>query len=84
MIKEYLDKPPVSRIPDTCPTTGQFVVIWEYGNKVWSGTYRWGIQNKLYEYSKFNDNYNLIGEDAGLVWMDKNNLIAKFYIQSNN
>lgn len=34
------------------PTEGQFIAIWEYDNKIWSGTFKW-IGEKLFEYQEY-------------------------------
>lgn len=43
------------------PKEGQFIVIWEYNNKLWSETYEWE-NNELYHYDSIEDEYIIIND----------------------
>lgn len=76
MIEEYTPNTKLIKVPDKCPTTGQFVVVWEYDNQIWSGTYKWDGSTHLYEYTAESNKFKKL--DANTAWMNKAN--AKFYV----
>ena len=81
MIQEY--KKPIKRdLPDACPTTGQFAVVWEFNRRVWAGTFKW-IGSNLHRYIPESDTYLIIPSGGRFPWMNSSNK-AKFYTQSNN
>ena len=78
MIKECEDKTSVHTVPDKCPKTGQFSVVWEYDHRIWSGTYKW-VNANLYIYNRNTNEYDLVNEGSGYPWMNGDPLKAKFF-----
>ena len=84
MIKEYT-KDTDLRISDNCPTTGQFVAVWEHNNKIWAHTYKW-LENDLYVYDKDKisgmGTFMVIPFHGTYPWMSNPECIVKFYIKA--
>jgi hypothetical protein len=59
------------------PTSGQFVTVWIYNGKVWSGTYRWRGEN-LFQYEEKTDGFTYPIGMGGAAWDDES-LERKFF-----
>jgi len=80
MIKEYTPTHPTRTFPSNCPTSGQFVVIWEYDNKIWSDTYK-RVGNNLYIYNHSDNDFVIIPDGSSYPWLGADTTTAKFYAQ---
>ena len=58
-------------ITQTKPTSGQFVIVWEYGDNIWSGTFTY-IRNTLHQYNNDNDYWDMVNEE---VYFDNVNIL---------
>jgi len=83
MIKEYKATTIPTIFPTACPIAGQFVVIWEYDHKIWSGIYM-RIGNSLYTYSQSDNDFTMVEAGSSYPWLGADTTTAKFYVQSED
>jgi len=81
MITEHTYKPNIRILPDTCPTTGQFAVVWEYDHKVWANTFKWE-GTTLYQFDSHDSDWKKLSNGDSFPWMNKHYPNTKFYIQT--
>ena len=83
MIKEFKKPSPKYQLPIDCPRNGQFVVIWEYDNEVWSNTYKWK-GDTICVYKQQDDGFEPVNSDLTLAWMNANTTFIKFFTATDN
>ena len=62
------------------PEEGQFVVVWEYNNKIWSGTFKWKNENLFIYLDGFLDSFFVVAKIDDLFWFYDENCQKKFFV----
>lgn len=65
------------------PESGQFVAVYSYNNKVWSGTYLWDDDFLITEYMAGVDEFEPVGGSGDtrcLPWVCNMNTNPKFFV----
>lgn len=66
------------------PTEGQFVAVYTYNGKIWSGTYLWDDEGLAKEYCIYEDGFVRVGgmgDHGSLPWVFNEGIDAKFFVE---